>query len=136
MLKRGQDVTLKVLKPTLMSLDILAHRSGISREELIGQYIIEGMRMDEFPNIHFRRGVTGRHPIILGSRITVWQAMETIRNHKGSLESAAEYLSLPLLKIKEAARYYRVHQNEVDRLAKRELLVSEQAEQSDGLALN
>ena len=74
----------------------------------------EGLRMDEHPGIVFRSGAAGRRPAVSGTRIDVWQVIETVKNSDNSIEEAAAYLSLPAWKVQACVRYYAAHKEEVD----------------------
>jgi hypothetical protein len=54
--------------------------------------------------------------------------METVRAHDNSVEDAAEYLSLPVSKVRSAVRYSAAYREEIDDVAAREIAVAERAE--------
>jgi uncharacterized protein (DUF433 family) len=122
-------VSLRVEGPTVDELDRLARQRGISRNELAARYLAEGVRQDEFPQIYFREGALGRRAALLGTRLDVWQIVETVRNHGNSLEQAAEYLDLPVERVHVAVRYAAAHRDEVDEIAERELAAADRAEE-------
>ena len=98
------------------SLDHLKRRAketGRSQTDLAERYIEEGLRLDEHPLIVFRDGASGRRPGLAGSRLDVWQMIETVRQN-GSVEEAAAYLELPIAKVQACVRYYADYQDEVD----------------------
>jgi uncharacterized protein (DUF433 family) len=99
-----------------------------SRNALAERYIAEGLKMDEHPNIYFREGALGRRAAITGTRLDVWQVMETVRNSANSLEEAAEYLGVPVEKVRAAVRYYAAYRDEVDDFAARATAAAERAE--------
>ena len=70
--------------------------------------------MDEHPSIWFREGAAGRRPALFGTRLDVATVIETIRQHDGSLEDAAEYLDVPIGHVEECLRYYVDFKGEVD----------------------
>lgn len=84
--------------------------------------------MKEHPQIHFREGALGRRAALLGTRLDVWQVIETVRNHGNSIEEAADYLELPLEKVRAAVRYYAAYRDEVDEFAARAGALAERAE--------
>jgi uncharacterized protein (DUF433 family) len=97
----------------------VAERRSLSQTTLVVRYIAEGLKMDEHPMIVFRDSVLGRRAMLQGSRLTVAQVVETIRNSNGSIEEAAEYLSLPVGKVRASVRYYADNRDEVDAYAAR-----------------
>jgi len=105
-----------------------AHETAESRNALAERYINEGLRMDEHPGIHFRDGALGRRAALIGTRLDVWQVIETVREHGNSVDDAADYLGLPAPKVRAAVRYYAAYRDEVDELAQREAAVAERAE--------
>jgi len=78
--------------------------------------------MDEHAEIYFRAGALGRRAALVGTRLDIWQVMDTVRNSGNSVAQAAEYLNLPPAKVEAAVRYYAVNKEEVDRVAGRESL--------------
>jgi uncharacterized protein (DUF433 family) len=99
-----------------------------SRNALAERYIAEGVKMDEHPDIYFREGALGRRAAVIGTRLDVWQVMETVRHSGNSPEEAAEYLGLPVSKVRTAVRYYAANREEVDEFAARATAVAERAE--------
>ncbi len=123
-----KQVSLRVEVPTIDDVDRLARQRGISRNELAERYLAEGVRRDEFPQIYFREGALGRRAALLGTRVDVWQVVETLRNHDNSLEQTAEYLDLAVERIRAAVRYAAAHPDEVEEVAARERAAAERAE--------
>lgn len=70
--------------------------------------------MDVHPLIHFRDGLSGRRPALLGTRLDVWQVVETIRQNDRSVEAAAAYLEIPVEYVRACLRYYADFQHEID----------------------
>jgi uncharacterized protein (DUF433 family) len=56
----------------------------------------------------------GRRPALRGTRLDVWQVVETVRQNDNSVEKAAAYLALPAEKLRAAVRYYADHPDEID----------------------
>ena len=83
-------MSLRVAEVAAAELERAAERRGISRNELAERYLIEGVAQDEFPQIAFRDGALGRRATLLGTRLDVWQVLETVRNHGNSVEQASE----------------------------------------------
>lgn len=126
---KKKHVSLRIEEPVVEGLDRLAQQTGMSRNALAERYLAEGQKMDEFPQIYFRHGELGRRAALLGSRLDVWQVMETVRSHGNSVEDAADYLSLPAERVRSAVRYYAANRGEVDELSAREIATAERAEQ-------
>jgi uncharacterized protein (DUF433 family) len=124
-----KHVSLRVEVPTVDDLDRLARQRGISRNELAERYLAEGVRQDEFPQIYFREGALGRRAALVGTRLDVWQIVETVRNHENSLEQTADYLGLPVERVRAAIRYAGTHREEVEEVAAREIAAAERAEE-------
>jgi uncharacterized protein (DUF433 family) len=122
-------MSLRVAEAAAVELERAAERRGISRNELAERYLIEGIAQDEFPQIAFRDGVLGRRAILLGTRLDVWQVLETVRNHGNSVEQAAEYLDLPAERVRAAVRYAAAHKDEVEEIAAREIGAAARAEE-------
>jgi len=97
---------------------------------LVERYIEEGIRMDAHPLIGFRDGAAGRRPALVGTRLDVWQVVETIRQNDNSAERAAEYLALPAAHVEACAAYYADFQDEIDAWTERMARAAERAEQS------
>jgi uncharacterized protein (DUF433 family) len=127
--EQTQHVSLRIEEATIADLDRLARQTGTSRNALAGRYISEGAKMDEFPQIYFRSGALGRRAALLGTRLDVWQVIETLRNHGNSIEETAAYLDLPAERVRTAVRYYAAQRGEVDEIAARERAAAERAEQ-------
>ncbi len=124
-----KHVTLRVHAPTIVDIDRLAQQRGLSRNELADRYLSEGVRREEFPQISFRDGTLGRRAFLLGTRLDVWQVIETVRNHENSVEEAATYLDLPVEQVRAAVRYAAVHRQETDEIAAREDAAAARAEE-------
>lgn len=75
--------------------------------------------MDEHPLIAFRSGAAGRRPAVAGTRLDVWQVVETVRANDGDARAAAEYLGIGEHRVRAAVRYYAANQDEVDAWAAR-----------------
>jgi len=119
---------LRVEALTLAGLDRLARQTGTSRNALAERYLAEGAQMDEFPQIFFRDGDLGRRAALIGTRLDVWQVMDTVRNHDNSIDQAADYLNLPVQRVRAAVRYYAANRVEVDDFADRAISAAERAE--------
>ena len=115
------------------TVERLQQRSRETRETqtaLVERYIEEGLRTDEHPLIYFRDGTSGRRPALVGTRLDVWQAIETLRQNGNSVEDAAEYLGLPAEKVRACVRYYADYKDEIDEWAVRSKAIAEREEAS------
>jgi uncharacterized protein (DUF433 family) len=103
-------------------LDRLKERAelkDVSANALAQRFIDEGLRMDAHPQVFFRDGAAGRRPAIVGTRLDVWQAIETFRMNNKSIEETADYLEIPLGKMRAAVAYYADYKDETDDFATR-----------------
>lgn len=123
-----RQFSVRVATPTFEELERRAHERGVARNALTERYIVEGVKMDEHPEIAFREGALGRRAILAGTRLDVWQVIETVRNSGNSAQEAAGYLGLPPARVQAAVNYYAVYRDEIDEIAERERAVSERAE--------
>lgn len=113
---------------TFEELERRAHERGVARNALTERYIAEGVRMDAHPEIAFRDGALGRRAVLVGTRLDVWQVIETVRESDESVQAAADYLGLPRSRVEAAVEYYARFRDEVDDIAEREHAVAERAE--------
>jgi len=126
---KRRHLSLRVDEAAVVDLERAAERRGISRNELAERYLIEGVAQDEFPQVGFRDGALGRRAILLGTRLDIWQVLETVRNHGNSVEQAAEYLDVPAERVREAVRYAAAHKDEIEEIAAREIAAATRAEE-------
>jgi uncharacterized protein (DUF433 family) len=122
-------MSLRVAEAAALELEQVARRRGLSRNELAERYLVEGVVQDEFPEIAFRDGALGRRATLLGTRLDVWQVLDTVRAHHNSVEQAAEYLDLSAERVRAAVRYAAAHREEVEEIAARELAAAARAEE-------
>ena len=104
---------------TLERLDRRARERGQSANAVASRLIDEGLRIEEHPLIYFRDGAAGRRPALLGTRLDVWQVVETLRAHDGSVAETAAYFEQPEVKIRAAISYYADFAEEIDAFAAR-----------------
>jgi uncharacterized protein (DUF433 family) len=123
-----RQFSIRVATPVFEQLERRTAEVNESRNALAERYIAEGVKMDEHPDIYFRDGTMGRRAAIIGTRLDVWQVMETVRNSQNSPDEAADYLGIPVAKVRAAVRYYAVNRGEVDAFSARTTAVSERAE--------
>jgi uncharacterized protein (DUF433 family) len=126
---KKRHISLRVAEAAAVELDRAAERRGLSRNELAERYLNEGVAQDEFPQIAFRDGALGRRAILLGTRLDVWQVLETVRNHGNSVERAADYLDLSTERVRAAVRYAAAHKDEVEEITSREVAAAARAEE-------
>ena len=130
--KAGQAGTrqfsMRVSKPIFDDLERRARETAEARNALAERYIAEGVRMDEHPGIYFREGALGRRAALIGTRLDVWQMIQTLRNHENSLEQTAGYLGVTVSRVRAAVRYYVAYQDEIDAVAEREMEAALRAE--------
>lgn len=86
--------------------------------------------MDEHPLIAFREGAGGRRPALAGTRLDVWQVVETVRASRNSIADAAEYLGIPEAHVRAATAYYAQYQDEVDQWRERMHAIAEREEEA------
>jgi uncharacterized protein (DUF433 family) len=123
-----KQFSMRVSKRVFGDLERRARETDESRNALAERYIAEGVRIDDHPGIYFRDGALGRRAALTGTRLDAWQVIQTLRNHGNSIEETADYLSLPVTRVRTALRYYAVYRDEVDAIAEREKGVAERAE--------
>ncbi len=113
---------------TIGLLDDRARERAESRNSLAERLLHEGLRTERHPLIVFREGAAGvRRPALVGTRLYVWQIVDTVRESDNSVAAAAEYLGLPEHHVRAAVDYYADFTDEVDRY-REEQRASEQRE--------
>jgi uncharacterized protein (DUF433 family) len=123
-----RQFSVRVATPVFEALERRAAELDETRNALAERYIDEGVKMDEHPEISFRDGALGRRAAIVGTRLDVWQVMETVRASGNSIEDAAQFLGVPPRKVQAAVRYYAANRDDVDRFAARATASAERAE--------
>jgi uncharacterized protein (DUF433 family) len=113
-------MTFRLPEATLVRLDSRAHQIRESRTGLAERYLEEGLRMDEHPGIGFADGPVGRRAVLVGTGLDVWEVIGTIKQSRGSVDSAARYLDLPAALVRAAVRYYAAFPAEVDDMLSRQ----------------
>jgi uncharacterized protein (DUF433 family) len=109
-----QAIAFRVRPRTLERLRRRAQETGQTQTALAERYIDEGVRTDEHPLVYFRDGAAGRRPAVIGTRLDVWQVIETLRASEGSVDATAAYFELPLAKVQACLRYYADFPDEID----------------------
>lgn len=113
---------------TLAHLRRRAGRVGEHQAALVDRYLEEGLRMDDHPLISFRDGAAGRRPALAGTRLDVWQVIETIRQNDNDVTAAADYLELSVPRVEACVDYYAEYQHEIDEWTARAHDEAERAE--------
>lgn len=97
-------------------LDDRARELSESRNSLAERLIDEGLHTERHPLIVFRTGGAGlRRPALVGTRLYVWQIVDTARASENSVTETAEYLGIPEQHVQAAIDYYAEFTDEVDR---------------------
>jgi uncharacterized protein (DUF433 family) len=112
--KAKEPLAFRVRPETAQELRERARELGATQTQLVERYIEEGIRMDRHPLIRFREGAAGRRPALVGTRLDVWQVIETIRQNDNSIEDAAEYLGKPVHFVEACLAYYADYRGEID----------------------
>jgi uncharacterized protein (DUF433 family) len=112
----------------LESLQSQAREAGVTMTALAERYLDEGLRRDEHPLIVFRDGSAGRRAALAGTRLDVWQVIETVRHSDRSTHDAAEYLSIPEPWVTACVRYYAEYTTEIDEWTTRMQAIAEREE--------
>lgn len=96
-------------------LDDRSRELSESRNSLAERLLDEGLHTERHPLIVFRAGGSGRRrPALVGTRLYVWQIVDTVRASGNSIHEAAEYLGLPDQHVRAAIDYYADFTDEVD----------------------
>lgn len=66
-----------------------------------------------------------RRPALAGTRLDVWQVIETLRAHDGDVESTAGYFAITPAQVRACVGYYADFQDEIDAYAAAEMDVAE-----------
>jgi uncharacterized protein (DUF433 family) len=100
---------------TMELLDERASELAESRNSLAERLLDEALHTERHPLIFFREGASGlRRPALVGTRLYVWQVVDTVRESESSVASAAEYLGLPAHHVQAAIDYYADYADEID----------------------
>src|SRR6266545_7409210 len=125
-----KPLAFRVAPDTAERLQRRARESRETQTALVERYIEEGLRTDGHPLVYFREGATGRRPALVGTRLDVWQVIETIRQNGNSVEEAAQYLGQPVEKVRACLRYYVDYEEEIDEWIARAQAIAEREERS------
>lgn len=117
--KASRQRSFRLRERTLAMLDTRARESGLAGNSVAQRLLDEGLRTDQHPLIRFREGAAGgRRPALVGTRLYVWQVIDTVRVSERSVEAAAEYLGLTPARVQACVSYYAEFTDEVDAYAK------------------
>jgi len=96
-------------------LEARATEVAVSPNSLGERIMYEGLRTLRHPLVGFRQDTTGRRrPALIGTRLYLYQVVQTIRDGGNRLSDAAEYLGLSTAQIEATAAYYADYRDEVD----------------------
>jgi uncharacterized protein (DUF433 family) len=105
----------RLSRRTLELLDDRARELSETRNSLAERLMDEGLRTERHPLVVFRQGAAGlRRPALVGTRLYVWQVIDTVRASGNSVAAAADYLGLPEHHVQAAVDYYADFTDEVD----------------------
>ena len=107
-------LSMRVRAEVLRGIEREARRTGRAPTSLAADLLEDGLVMRTYPGIWFREGAAGRRPSLSGSRIDVWQVVETVTGLGGDLAAAAAYFNVPQGLIGSAMEFYADHRDEVD----------------------
>jgi uncharacterized protein (DUF433 family) len=100
---------------TLELLDAAAATSRESRNALADRLLGEALRIEAHPLIRFQGGAAGwRRPLLVGTRLYVYQIISTLKASDGDVEEAASYLGLAPHQVRAALDYYADFRDEVE----------------------
>lgn len=125
-----KPVSFRLQMGTVSRLERHAEEVGLTQTALVERYVEEGLRMDAHPLIRFRDGFGGRRPALIGTRIDVWQVIETLRGNERSIDDTAGYLGVPPEHVRSCMRYYADFQGEIDEWTRRARAFEEREEEN------
>ncbi|MFN2569551.1 MAG: CopG family transcriptional regulator [Candidatus Dormibacteria bacterium] len=125
---RKQTFSLRVNPQTISRLTTQADRAGEAKTNLAERYLDESVRMVDHRGIVFHDGPAGRYPALAGTRLTVWQVIETAKGEKGDVAATAAYLNVPAGLVRVALGYYSDYPEEIDRWIETNAKLAEEAE--------
>lgn len=111
---------------TLHLLDERAAEHGESSNALAQRLLDESLRLERHPLLGFRQGGSGlRRPALSGTRLDVWQVIETLRAHDGDVEMTADYFTITQAQVRACIAYYAEFKTEIDVYAQAEMEAAE-----------
>ena len=76
----------------------------------------EALRRAAFSHIEFRSAPASRQAWVTGTRLAVWQVVDLLQRHGGSLEKTARHLGVPKECVRAAELYGRAYPEEIQTL--------------------
>ena len=85
--KTPSSIPLNVRLPAAVAKELgdFVRETGTTASAAAIQHISEGLRMNRFPGVDFRAGVTGREPCVTGTGLSVWEMLMIWEDHRGRL---------------------------------------------------
>jgi uncharacterized protein (DUF433 family) len=123
-----EHTSFRLARRLLEALQGHARERGLSMTALAERYLDEGLRREQHPLIAFREGAAGRRAALVGTRLDVWQVIETVRQSDKSTDEAAAYLAIPEAWVRACVRYYADYPDEVDEWTERMYAIAEREE--------
>ena len=125
----SRHLTIRMDPESLDRLDRESRRQRRSRSEVARALLEEGLRMEAHPGIVFRDGPAGRRAGLMAGP-DVWEVMSGFPG--GDLDEAvqyaAEFLNLPVWKIRTAHDYYLAFRDEIDEWIRRNQELAERGQ--------
>jgi uncharacterized protein (DUF433 family) len=107
-----------------------ARKISDASHEAAEKRIHAGLSIDRHPLVHLRTGGSGlRRPALVGTRLYVWQVIDTVRAEDGDVAAAAEYFGLPERSVRAAIDYYAEFTEEIDAYRAEEAAFAERERQ-------
>jgi uncharacterized protein (DUF433 family) len=116
MREQGKSVqrSFRLSSRTVELLDAAALAGGESRNALAERLLGEAVRLEHHPLVRFQTGAAGRRqPMVVGTRLYVYQVMSTVRASGGDVDAAAEYLGIAPRLVDAAVGYYAEFSEEI-----------------------
>lgn len=105
----------RISRRTLALLDTAAAESLESRNALVDRLLGEAVRVERHPLIRFHPGAAGRRrPLVVGTRLWVYQIVATLRRHTGDIRATAAYFDVEPRLVQAALAYYADFGEEID----------------------
>jgi uncharacterized protein (DUF433 family) len=105
----------RLSRQTLEELDAMAGMTGESRNALADRLLGEAIRSEIHPLIRYQTGAAGRRrPLLVSTRLYVYQVIETLRASDGDVDETSDYLGLRPEQVRAALAYYADFADEVD----------------------
>ena len=111
---------MRVPADVLRGIEREADRTGRPVTTLAADLLEEGLVMRTYPGIYFRQGAAGRRPALAGTRLDVWQVVDTVEAEGGDFERAAGYFDVAPGLIRSAMEYAADHREQIDAWRARE----------------